>query len=148
MLADAIQEHHAVMDKNADQINDQISEERKQCDSVRAEINAEKQRIENLRSKVNGTKVIKLNVGGQPMMVSLKTLTSDENSKLCKMFLDLDSLEVLPDGSYFIDRNAVYFFKVVDFLRNGGLIAESEIRDCKEMFRLELNFWGLTCAAM
>ena len=34
-LADAIQEHHDAMDKDADQINAQIAEDRKQCESVR-----------------------------------------------------------------------------------------------------------------
>ena len=58
-------------------------------------------------------------------------------------FLDLENLEVFTDGSYFIDRNPVYFLKVVDFFRNNRFISEFDSRETEQMFYLEPELWGI-----
>ncbi|AVK74863.1 BTB/POZ domain containing protein [Pandoravirus quercus] len=68
--------------------------------------------------------VVRLNVGGKPMLVAQSTLTKDAHSVLGRMFAPdavLPPATRLDDGSYFLDYDPQCFAIVVDHLRYGTI---------------------------
>ncbi|CRL08188.1 CLUMA_CG020834, isoform A [Clunio marinus] len=74
---------------------------------------------------------VKLNIGGVIYQTTKTTLMKDENSMLAKMFSQ-DSEFMSPgklddNGCYLIDRNGRYFEAILNYLRTGELIYESNL---------------------
>ena len=64
--------------------------------------------------------IIKLSVGGQEFQTTRRTLISDKNSKLSRIFQNTEDSALLPasvkyeNGSYFIDRDPkVCFYHII-----------------------------------
>lgn len=93
--------------------------------------------------------VVRLNVGGTSYCTTLATLQKEEQSLLSDMFgTDGDEirlseiLRVLPDGSYFLDRDGHLFRFILDYLRTGK-VTLPEVFTEHGRLREEARFYGL-----
>ena len=87
--------------------------------------------------------IVYLNVGGDDKIAINKDfLTKQENSILAKIFLEKD-FEVLHDGRIFIDRDPEIFKLILNFLRNDKCPTKFRDDYQLEMYKDELEFWGL-----
>ncbi|XP_037954392.1 BTB/POZ domain-containing protein KCTD9 [Teleopsis dalmanni] len=91
------------------------------------------------------SKWIKLNVGGKVFMTTLCTLVSQEpNSMLARMFSQNSGMipsEQDEQGAYLIDRSAHYFEPILNYLRHGKLILDSNMS--AEGVLEEARFFGI-----
>jgi len=87
--------------------------------------------------------VVTLNVGGTQFITTRQTLLSDPASMLAKMFNPESSLRpgLMKDGAYFIDRDPKYFPYVLNYLRNGQILLDSDIS--LEAIKCEASYFGL-----
>jgi len=87
--------------------------------------------------------VVTLNVGGTQFVTTRQTLLNDPTSMLAKMFDPVSPLQpgVMRDGAYFIDRDPNYFRVVLNYLRCGQLVIDSEIP--LEAIKCEASYFGL-----
>jgi len=88
--------------------------------------------------------VVTLNVGGEKFETTRQTLMNDPSSMLAKMFDPISPLQpgVLRDGAYFIDRDPSYFRIILNYLRSGQLIVDSNSLPL-EAVKIEASYFGL-----
>ncbi|VDN38147.1 unnamed protein product [Gongylonema pulchrum] len=91
--------------------------------------------------------IIRLNVGGSLFSTTRQTLLREENSiftqMLCLEFKGLEnSILVLPDGTFFIDRDGFLFAYVLEYLRLGKLILPDNFHNLTRL-REEARFYRL-----
>jgi len=67
-----------------------------------------------------------LNVGGTPFSTTLATLRSQQGTYFEEMFRNGSTPAYMPDGSFFIDRNPMTMEYLLDYLRTGDLLVESD----------------------
>jgi len=74
--------------------------------------------------------IIALDVGGTRFDTTRQTLLQDPNSMLAKMFDPNSPLTpgLVKNGAYFLDRDPEYFRFILNYLRNGVLLADT--RSC------------------
>jgi len=88
--------------------------------------------------------IISLDVGGTRFDTSRQTLLKDPNSMLAKMFDPESKMKpgLLRNGAYFLDRDPEWFRTILNYLRNGILLAETQ----KELMAIltESRYFGLT----
>lgn len=86
---------------------------------------------------------ITLNVGGRCFTTSKSTLTAKEpNSMLARMFSDLFTpSNIDAKGAYLIDRSPTYFEPILNYLRNGQLIYDTNVNP--EGILEEAKFFGV-----
>ena len=94
----------------------------------------------------NGNRMVKLNVGGKKYTTTRSTL--ELGGKECfftRMFVygDDNSISSTKDdeGYIFIDRNGDTFGEVLDYLRNGEILTETDTK--RRKVELELDFYGI-----
>ena len=71
----------------------------------------------------------------------LKLVTNFAFPTIAESYLDLYVSGVMIDGAYFIDRDPKYFRYVLNYLRNGQLVIDSDIS--LESLKYEANYFGL-----
>jgi hypothetical protein len=95
-------------------------------------------------NKMSLDEIISLDVGGTRFDTTRQTLVKDPNSMLAKMFDPLSKLKpgLLRNGAYFLDRDPEWFRTILNYLRNGVLLAETQ----KELLAIltESRYFGLT----
>jgi len=88
--------------------------------------------------------IISLDVGGTRFDTTRQTLVKDPNSMLARMFDPASKMKpgLLRNGAYFLDRDPEWFKTILNYLRNGVLLAETQ----KELLALltESRYFGLT----
>ncbi|GAB0094168.1 BTB/POZ domain-containing protein KCTD9 [Sergentomyia squamirostris] len=88
-------------------------------------------------------KWIKLNVGGKVFMTSISTLTK-EPGMLTKMFSQDDAMrpsETDDQGAFLIDRSPKYFEPILNYLRSGQLIFDTNVNP--QGILEEARFFGI-----
>jgi hypothetical protein len=92
------------------------------------------------------TQPIVLNVRGERFITTYTTLTNEEDTYFCDLFDEnLVSLKSLPDGSYFIDRDAFSFAIILRYLGEEdigptlGLLTSEQ----KNVLRREIDFYRI-----
>ena len=88
---------------------------------------------------------VKLNVGGIIYHTTTETLLKDEDSMLHRMFADNQLMEPGKrdlDGNILIDRNGRYFEPILNYLRTGLLIYDSNLNP--EGILEEAKFFGIS----
>lgn len=93
--------------------------------------------------------VVRLNVGGTNYCTTLATLNKAEQSLLADIF-GADGgqiqcgevLSLLPDGSYFLDRDGHLFRYILDYLRSGKVTLPEAFTEHGRL-REEAKFYGL-----
>eukprot|EP00794_Sanderia_malayensis_P005633 gene5633-6329_t len=88
---------------------------------------------------------VTLNVGGTRFVTTRTTLTKDPNSMLARMFSTQDCTwhsRVDGQGAYLIDRSPVYFEPILNYLRQGSIILNTNTADLKGLLE-EAKFFGL-----
>lgn len=101
----------------------------------------------------NDTALIELNVGGIHYTTTLKTLQSDQESRLVSQFAQLAvgsgsscATAALPKdakGRVFIDRDGVLFRYILDYLRDGTVVLPEGFRE-GERLKQEAMHFGLS----
>jgi len=89
--------------------------------------------------------IVELNVGGQCISSTLKTLTSFPDSTLGQMFSGRHDLPKDKNGAYFIDRDPRPFLVILNFLRSPTENKTAAIVD-KELLmlvKIEAKFFGV-----
>jgi len=87
---------------------------------------------------------VKLDVGGKLFSVSLQTLTKEEPSFFSAMFSGRFKLEKdEEDGSYFIDRNPLYFEVILDYLRTGVINFKKYNSEELAELKMEIEFYQI-----
>eukprot|EP00088_Acartia_fossae_P020511 TRINITY_DN22090_c0_g1_i1.p1 TRINITY_DN22090_c0_g1~~TRINITY_DN22090_c0_g1_i1.p1 ORF type:complete len:238 (-),score=39.14 TRINITY_DN22090_c0_g1_i1:223-936(-) len=88
--------------------------------------------------------IICLDVGGTRFDTTRQTLVKDPNSMLAKMFDPMSPMRPgqVRNGAIFLDRDPEWFRAVLNYLRNGILLAETQ----KELMAIltESRYFGLT----
>jgi len=74
--------------------------------------------------------IISLDVGGTRFETTRQTLLQDPNSMLARMFDPNSPMQpgVVRNGAVFIDRDPEYFRIVLSYLRNGSLLAATDLQ--------------------
>ena len=87
--------------------------------------------------------VIELNVGGVHYTTTLKTLLSEEESKLYEIFSGKPG-DVIKDskGRVFIDRDGVLFRYILDYLRDSAISLPEGFRE-RDRLKLEAEYFKL-----
>ncbi|KAL0236246.1 hypothetical protein GEMRC1_002828 [Eukaryota sp. GEM-RC1] len=92
-------------------------------------------RLENLRAKVNFlTSMIELNVGGKLFATSKDTLSKIPDSYFASLSTDSDII--------FIDRDFTHFQEILNFVRDGSAILQSDQLALQEI-KAEAEFYKL-----
>lgn len=90
--------------------------------------------------------VVELNVGGVHYTSTLKTLTSDRNSRLGELFVDsngkTDTSSLTKDakGRIFLDRDGVLFRYILDYLRDDAIQLPEGFREKKRLLKEAEHF--------
>lgn len=97
-------------------------------------------------SGTNSNAIVELNVGGVFYTTSIATLTSEQGSKLAKIFdasnLSEDSPLKDSKGKYFIDRDGVLFRYILDYLRNKKLVLPENFQETQRL-AMEADYYEL-----
>ncbi|CAH1404340.1 unnamed protein product [Nezara viridula] len=103
---------------------------------------------ESIKGKIKNSHWVTLNVGGKYFTTSRSTLvTKEPNSMLARMFAEGDNgylmtpSNVDSQGAYLIDRSPSYFEPILNYLRNGQLIFDSNVN--LEGILEEARFFGV-----
>lgn len=92
--------------------------------------NAKQIRSNSLTSK---TEWVRLNVGGKDFVTTKTTLCKNAQSFFYKLCQDDPSIGLTTDkdenGAYLIDRDPRYFSPILNYLRHGKLIIESNLQE-------------------
>lgn len=103
---------------------------------------------EIVKAKAKNSHWVTLNVGGKYFTTSRSTLiTKEPNSMLARMFAEGDNgylmtpSNVDSQGAYLIDRSPTYFEPILNYLRNGQLIFDSNVN--LEGILEEARFFGI-----
>jgi len=86
---------------------------------------------------------IVLNVGGTHFTTSLETLRSVRGSRFEKMFSEESATNRSNDGTYFIDRNPNTFAHILNYLREGDLLIESNDRALRSQLFDDVEYFEL-----
>jgi len=90
---------------------------------------------------------VTLNVGGKYFATTRATLTTKEpNSMLARMFADEDGDQLWPsttdaNGAFLIDRSALYFEPILNYLRHGQLVLDKNVNG--QGVLEEVKFFGI-----
>lgn len=84
-----------------------------------------------------------LNVGGTHFSTTLATLRSLNGTLFAKMFLNGSTTTCSADGTFFIDRNPKTFEYILDFLRTGDMLVESQDTDLRLQLLEDAEFFKL-----
>lgn len=91
------------------------------------------------------SKWLKLNVGGKLFITTISTLQKEPNSMLARMFSQDNSLinpsDIDENGAYLIDRSSQYFEPIINYLRHGRLIYDTNLNI--EGILEEARFFGI-----
>jgi len=91
---------------------------------------------------------VQLNIGGTSYTTTKQTLHREPESLLPKLFEPnglerySDVIGVLPDGTYFVDRDGELFAYILDYLRTGKLLLPDNFKDTARL-REEVLFYQL-----
>lgn len=99
---------------------------------------------ESASSNLSNERWIKLNVGGKTFLTSTSTLLKNENSMLARMFspdIKMNPSNVDEHGAYLIDRSPEYFEPILNYLRHGQLIYNTNLNP--EGILEEARFFGV-----
>jgi len=86
---------------------------------------------------------IVLNVGGTHFTTRLQTLRSVSGSWFHRMFREGSSTNRTDDGTYFIDRNPSTFVHILNYLRDGDLLIESNDRALRSQLLDDVEYFEL-----
>lgn len=92
--------------------------------------------------------IVQLNIGGTSYTTTKQTLHREPESLLPKLFEPnglerySDVIGVLPDGTYFVDRDGELFAYILDYLRTGKLLLPDNFKDTARL-REEVLFYQL-----
>jgi len=86
---------------------------------------------------------IVLNVGGTHFTARLQTLRSVSGSWFHRMFREGSSTNRTDDGTYFIDRNPSTFVHILNYLRDGDLLIESNDRALRSQLLDDVEYFEL-----
>eukprot|EP01112_Ceratiomyxa_fruticulosa_P004224 TRINITY_DN1465_c1_g1_i3.p1 TRINITY_DN1465_c1_g1~~TRINITY_DN1465_c1_g1_i3.p1 ORF type:complete len:346 (-),score=75.60 TRINITY_DN1465_c1_g1_i3:92-1129(-) len=134
-----LKQYFDVLSLNAIETQKGLLKEKEKLQKEKEEFEREKELFQKQRSNDNnnngnivssgssGSKIVRLNVGGQIFTTTMDTLTSCKGSYFDAMFSGRFALKREPDGTIFIDRDPTYFRHILNFLR-GSLPPIDELR--------------------
>jgi hypothetical protein len=141
-LQKAVHEIVTAAEKEAKDLKDAAAEDAKTTRAEMVTWEAEKIRVAATHTF---EPIVELNVGGQCISSTLKTLTSFPDSTLGQMFSGRHDLPKDKNGAYFIDRDPRPFLVILNFLRSPteyktAAIVDNELRMLVE---IEAKFFGV-----
>ena len=77
------------------------------------------------------------------MSVTRKLLMKDQDSDLAKLFSGKIEMNILDDGSVFLDRNPKVFSLLIDYLGNDFTIGPIKDEMKMAQFKTELEHWKI-----